>query len=69
MMIELERLAAAGGQGAALQAKVAPQLMASPSTLFFFKDIEYLEPSGAAVLLALIGALIIALPSCSELSR
>lgn len=56
MAIDFEVLAARGDQGAALQAQVAPQLKMSPSTIFFIQNIEYLDPSGAAVLLALVGA-------------
>lgn len=57
MVVDFAKLAEEEDQGAALQALVAPQLKDSPSSLFFIANIDHLEPSGAAVLLALIGML------------
>ena len=56
MAIDFEVLAEEEDQGAALQALVAPQLKQSPSSMFFISNLEYLDSSGASVLIALIGA-------------
>lgn len=55
MVIDFGSLVEEEDQGAALQALVAEQLKESPSSMFFIANIEYLDASGAAVLLALIG--------------
>jgi hypothetical protein len=65
MLVNFESLAEEEDQGAALQALVGPQLKASPSSIFFMANIEYLDASGAAVLLALVGGPSLSFLSCS----